>query len=188
VKHSLPLKNVRGQSFANADDTYGEKFLKLSVEKRIPFSADDANDAHISERHVTFTYHGVDFSIPHPGKFSLMNALASIKTAEAFGVPLETCAQALAKLARIAGRAERVDAGQDFLAIVDYAHTPDSLKALYSAYDKRRKICVLGNTRRSRHVEAPEMGKIADETCDEVILTNEDPYDEDPHTIVAAMV
>ncbi|HQT83209.1 MAG TPA: cyanophycin synthetase, partial [Candidatus Paceibacterota bacterium] len=75
-----------------------------------------------------------------------------------------------------------------FIAIVDYAHTPDSLKALYSAFPRHRKICVLGNTGGGRDTwKRPEMGRIADETCDKVILTNEDPYDEDPVVIVEAM-
>ncbi|HYF29045.1 MAG TPA: cyanophycin synthetase, partial [Candidatus Paceibacterota bacterium] len=82
---------------------------------------------------------------------------------------------------------ERIEEGQGFQAVVDYAHTPDSLAALYSAYPGR-KICVLGNTGGGRDTwKRPEMGRIADEACDEVILTNEDPYDEDPRAIVEAM-
>ena len=111
-----------------------------------------------------------------------------MKAAEALGVPLAMCAKALAALPRISGRVERIEAGQDFLAIVDYAHTPDSLKALYSAFPNRRKICVLGNTGGGRDVwKRPAMGRIADEACAHVILTNEDPYDEDPRAIVDAM-
>ncbi|OYV26539.1 MAG: hypothetical protein B7W98_03065, partial [Parcubacteria group bacterium 20-58-5] len=80
------------------------------------------------------------------------------------------------------------DVGQNFLAVVDYAHTPDSLQALYDAFPNRRKICVLGNTGGGRDTwKRPAMGKIADEACAEVFLTNEDPYDEDPKQIVDAM-
>ena len=83
---------------------------------------------------------------------------------------------------------ERIDAGQDFLAVVDYAHTPDSLQALYDAFPNRRKICVLGNTGGGRDTwKRPEMGAIADAECESVILTNEDPYDENPENIVNAM-
>jgi len=173
---------------ANADDAYGAAFLALSVEKRIPFSLTDVQDTRVSEDGVSFLYNGVPFSIPQPGNFSLMNALAALKTAEAFGVPLRTCAEALAGLLRISGRAERVEAGQNFIAIVDYAHTPDSLRALYDAFPKQRKICVLGNTGGGRDTwKRPEMGRLADEACEKVILTNEDPYDEDPREIVEAM-
>jgi len=173
---------------ANADDVYGKQFLALAVENKIPFSLTDAPDAEINEQGVSFVYKNASFSIPQPGAFSLMNALAAIKTAESFGVPLETSAQALAELSRIGGRAERVEAGQDFIAIVDYAHTPDSLKALYEAFPDHRKICVLGNTGGGRDTwKRPEMGRIADAMCAKVILTNEDPYDEDPEHIVRAM-
>jgi len=173
---------------ANADDERGVAFLALPVEKQIPFSFTDVEDARISEQNVSFSYHGTRFDIPQPGKFSVMNALAAIKTAEALGMPLEKCARALAALAKISGRAERIDAGQDFIAVVDYAHTPDSLHALYETFKNRRKICVLGNTGGGRDAwKRPEMGRIADEMCEKVILTNEDPYDEDPEKIVNEM-
>jgi UDP-N-acetylmuramoyl-L-alanyl-D-glutamate--2,6-diaminopimelate ligase len=92
----------------------------------------------------------------------------------------------IARLKKIPGRAEEIEAGQGFKVVVDYAHTPESLSALYAAYESRRKICVLGSTGGGRDTwKRPVMGKIADESCDEVILTNEDPYDEDPKAIVA---
>jgi UDP-N-acetylmuramoyl-L-alanyl-D-glutamate--2,6-diaminopimelate ligase len=173
---------------ANADDSYGTAFLALPVEKQIPFSFSDAEDAQISEKEISFSYHGVRFAIPQPGKFSVMNALSAIKAAEALGMSLENCAEAMAGLSRIGGRVERIDVGQNFLAIVDYAHTPDSLKALYETFKNRRKICVLGNTGGGRDIwKRPEMGSIADAMCDKVILTNEDPYDEDPKKIVNEM-
>ena len=173
---------------ANSDDARGAEFLALPVEKSIPFSVTDAFDVRMSEDGVSFLYNGTLFSLSHPGSFSILNALAAIKTAEAFGIPLEVCSKALRELTRISGRVERIQAGQDFLVVVDYAHTPDSLQALYDAFPNRRKICVLGNTGGGRDTwKRPEMGRIADEACDKVILTNEDPYDEDPKAIVDAM-
>jgi UDP-N-acetylmuramoyl-L-alanyl-D-glutamate--2,6-diaminopimelate ligase len=136
---------------------------------------------------ASFTYEGVRFALKLPGSFSVMNSIAVIKAAQFVGVPLETIADALTKLERIPGRTERIEEGQAFQAVVDYAHTPDSLAALYSAYPGR-KICVLGNTGGGRDTwKRPEMGRIADSECAEVILTDEDPYDEDPHQIVDAM-
>lgn len=173
---------------ANADDTYGGAFLALPVEKQIPFSLADATGAHSDESGVSFSYRGTPFSLPFPGYFTIMNALAAIKAAETAGVPLEVCANALKNLSRIDGRLERVEAGQNFVAVVDYAHTPESLKALYGAFPNHRRICVLGNTGGGRdRWKRPVMGRIADEMCAEVILTNEDPYDEDPRAIVDAM-
>jgi UDP-N-acetylmuramoyl-L-alanyl-D-glutamate--2,6-diaminopimelate ligase len=173
---------------ANSTNEYGMRFLALPVEEHFPFSLADANNIGLTSEGVSFTYKGTQVSLPHPGNFSVLNALAAIKVGEFLGVPVETSAKALAGLARIPGRAERIEAGQDFLAIVDYAHTPDSLKALYEAYKDKRKICVLGNTGGGRDTwKRPEMGRIADESCDQVFLTDEDPYDEDPKQIVEQM-
>jgi UDP-N-acetylmuramoyl-L-alanyl-D-glutamate--2,6-diaminopimelate ligase len=158
------------------------------VEQSIPFALADAGDLSSEGVGIAFTYEGTKFAVPHPGDFSALNALAAIKTAAFLHVPLEDAARGLSKLATIPGRAERVEAGQEFLAIVDYAHTPDSLEALYKAYGDRPKICVLGNTGGGRDTwKRPEMGRIADTYCKEVILTDEDPYDEDPRAIADAM-
>jgi UDP-N-acetylmuramoyl-L-alanyl-D-glutamate--2,6-diaminopimelate ligase len=173
---------------ANADDAYGARFLCINVEKKLPFSLADAKDAVMKDGSVSFMYRNTRFDVPHPGAMTVMNALAATRAAEAFDIPIESCAAALKNLTRIAGRAERIDEGQDFTAVVDYAHTPDSLTALYDAYAKPRKICILGNTGGGRDTwKRPLMGKIAEEHCEHVILTNEDPYDEDPEAIVAAM-
>lgn len=172
---------------ANADDEYGLRFLKLPVEERIPVSLKDAQDLRL-DGGVEFTLGGTSFAVPHPGTFSAMNALAAIKATQAFGVPYSVAAKALKNLTLIPGRAERIDAGQNFLAVVDYAHTPDSLRALYEAFPRVRKICVLGNTGGGRDTwKRPEMGRIAEQYCSDVILTNEDPYDEDPWQIVREM-
>lgn len=189
IGEALVRSSKRPRSvIANADDAYGAKFLALPVEKQVPFSLTDVSDARVSENGVSFSYAGTHFALSLPGEFTILNALAAIKTAEALGVPLATCAKALKELSHISGRVERIEAGQDFIAIVDYAHTPDSLTALYSAFPNQRKICVLGNTGGGRDTwKRPEMGRIADGMCAEVILTNEDPYDEDPRAIVDAM-
>lgn len=172
---------------ANKDNVHSAPFLALSVEEQVPFSYADVTNIVLGPGTASFTYKGQDFSLMLPGSFSIMNALAVINAALFVGVPLPTISEGLAKLARIPGRTERIDLGQDFQAVIDYAHTPDSLEALYSAYPGR-KICVLGNTGGGRDTwKRPEMGRIADQMCDEVILTDEDPYDEDPLAIVAQM-
>lgn len=173
---------------ANADTPYSAPYLALPVETKIPFSIHDAHEVMLNDTSVSFTYDGVRFDIPHPGTFTIMNALAAIHMAGWLGVTTSESAAALAALARIPGRAERIEEGQDFLAVVDYAHTPDSLQALYDAYGTRRKICVLGNTGGGRDTwKRPHMAAIAEAACAEVILTNEDPYDEDPEKIVNDM-
>ena len=88
----------------------------------------------------------------------------------------------------IPGRVELIYEGQDFTAVVDYAHTPDSLEKVYKAFPGRRLVCVLGNTGGGRDVrKRPLMGKLAEEYCAETILTDEDPYDEDPVKIINDM-
>ncbi len=172
---------------SNRDDAHGNAYLALPVEEKFPFSYEEAKEVELGPGTASFTYEGVRFSVKLPGSFSVMNSLAVIKAAQFAGVPLPTIAEALATLERIPGRTERIDAGQNFTAVVDYAHTPDSLAALYAAYPVR-KICVLGNTGGGRDTwKRPEMGRIADEACDTVILTNEDPYDENPQAILDAM-
>ncbi|MBU6323469.1 MAG: UDP-N-acetylmuramyl-tripeptide synthetase [Patescibacteria group bacterium] len=173
---------------ANAGDPRGKDFLALPVEDRLPFSFSDAAAAVVRDDGVSFLYRDTRFDVPHPGRFTVMNALAVIRTSLWLGIPVDAIARALAAVKRIAGRAERIEAGQDFIAVVDYAHTPDSLRAIYGAYKDRRKVCVLGNTGGGRDVwKRPLMGGIADEACAEVFLTDEDPYDENPESIVEAM-
>lgn len=172
---------------ANADSPYGKDFLSLPVEQAIPFRGEELGDLSLSSRSVSFTYGGERFTVPMPGLHNAENALAAIKAAEWLGIPLSTCAAGLAE-ARAAGRGEFIDLGQDFDVVVDYAHTKESLEALYASFPNRRKICVLGNTGGGRDAwKRPVMARVAEEACDTVILTNEDPYDEDPFTIVGQM-
>lgn len=172
---------------ANADNEHSAPYLALPVESVLPFSYADARDVAQGPGTVAFTVEDARVDMHLPGSFSIMNALAVMYAARFVGVPLSVSAEALRALERIPGRTERIECGQDFQAVVDYAHTPDSLAALYGAYPGR-KICVLGNTGGGRDTwKRPEMGAIADDACDEVILTNEDPYDEDPRVIVEAM-
>jgi UDP-N-acetylmuramoyl-L-alanyl-D-glutamate--2,6-diaminopimelate ligase len=173
---------------ANADDVASAPYLALPVEEKLPYSINDASDIRPGPGTVAFTYKGARFSMRLPGSFTVMNALAVVKAAEFVGVELSRIAASLSKLERIPGRTERIEEGQPFSVVVDYAHTPDSLHALYDAYPVR-KICVLGNTGGGRDAwKRPAMGAIADEACAEVILTDEDPYDEEPRAIVEAMV
>ncbi|MDE1919262.1 MAG: UDP-N-acetylmuramyl-tripeptide synthetase [Patescibacteria group bacterium] len=173
---------------ANEDVPESRAFLSLPVTKAIGFKESELKHLQGNERGISFEYGEMHFSLPLPGTFNAMNALAAVKACVALGVPLSTAAAALAALPAVRGRVEHIDAGQDFLVVVDYAHTPDSLRALYSAFPKQRKICVLGNTGGGRDAwKRPEMGKIAEEACATVILTNEDPYDEDPRAIIDAV-
>jgi UDP-N-acetylmuramoyl-L-alanyl-D-glutamate--2,6-diaminopimelate ligase len=173
---------------ANADDELGRKFLTLPVERALPYRLADAKPYESLDGKVSMTFSGTTFTVPLPGEFTILNALAAATLAKELDISPQTIARALSHLAPILGRVERVEAGQDFLTIVDYAHTPGSLSALYAAFPNKRKICVLGNMGGGRDTwKRPEMGRLAENACDVVILTNEDPCEEDPRKIVEEM-
>ena len=190
---------------ANVDDKHADKFLSVHVENKLPYSLSAAKPYELKKDGVTFTFKGTTIDMKRVGEFSISNALAAATFAAAEGISVDIIKRALEKVELIRGRVEFIEAGQKFKVVVDYAHTPDSLKALYGAFkqpalrlaktlaqgeyaDKSKLICVLGNTGGGRDTwKRPEMGKIADEYCDEIILTNEDPYDEDPRAILEEM-
>ncbi len=178
---------------ANLDDAYGKRFLETPVEARVPFSLHDADPYTVDDTSMRFIFKRGDvFTVPLPGLFNLMNVLATLALGEAMHIPTNVMKRALEKIAPIAGRAERIECGQNFTVVVDYAHTPDSLRALMTTYrnlsgntPERRIIAVMGSTGGGRDQwKRPEMGRIAEELADIVYLTNEDPYDENPQKIV----
>lgn len=178
---------------ANKDDEQGHRFLASHVEHALPYSLSDLELYTLGKEDISLVMGGTTLRIPLIGLFNVYNALAAITATRALGVPVKTIHTALAKLAPIKGRVERFKspkgADRKITAVVDYAHTPDSLEKLYQAFEKEKKICILGNTGGGRDTwKRPEMGRIAGEYCDRVILTNEDPYDEDPQKIVDDMV
>ncbi len=169
----------------NADDAQAGRYLTLPVEQVVPFSLGQVEPWTTHEHGGEFTFNGQKISVHLPGTFSLMNALAAATLAHAMEVPTAAIKSGIESVQKILGRAEEISEGQGFSVIVDYAHTPDSLVALYGAYPARRKICVLGSTGGGRDLwKRPVMGGIADNECETIILTNEDPYDEDPRSIV----
>ena len=121
--------------------------------------------------------------------FNMQNVAAAAAVAEALGVPEAAIAAALRSFRGVAGRFESVQT-EPFRVIVDYAHTPDSLTAVYRAVrvllaPEGRLIGVFGSAAGGRDAwKRPVMGKIAAEACDAVVLTNEDPFDEPPEHIV----
>ncbi|OGG62072.1 hypothetical protein A3C87_02155 [Candidatus Kaiserbacteria bacterium RIFCSPHIGHO2_02_FULL_49_34] len=177
---------------ANADDAEGAKFLSMKVEKRIPYSLSDVERYHLNNDSVSIIAGGTTIRAPLVGLFNVYNMLAAIALTTAYGVSQKTIIHALEHLAPIRGRVEKIHspegAKKNITAVVDYAHTPDSLEKLYQAFPKEYKVCVLGNTGGGRDIwKRPEMGRIAEKYCDEIILTNEDPYDESPAKILKEM-
>lgn len=178
---------------ANRDDEHGHLFLEADVEESLPYSLQDLELYNLNKEDVSLVMDGTTIRVPLIGLFNVYNALAAITCAHAFGVTLPTIVKAFANLPPVKGRVERFKspkgAPKQITAVVDYAHTPDSLEKLYGAFPKDYKVCVLGNTGGGRDTwKRPEMGRIASEHCDHIILTNEDPYDEDPDKIIDDMV
>ncbi len=123
--------------------------------------------------------------------FNLEDEAAAYALAKARGVSWDTVAHALTHFKGVPGRLE-VAQEKPFVAVIDYAHTPDSLRKLYTTLrkdhlmDGGRLICVLGSAGGGRDKwKRPEMGKIAAEFCSFVVLTNEDPYNEEPEDIMS---
>jgi UDP-N-acetylmuramoyl-L-alanyl-D-glutamate--2,6-diaminopimelate ligase len=177
-------KPVR-MSIANTDNEHAPSFLIWPVEKNIGYSLKDVEILHEDQNGSKIKWHDTDISIPLPGKFNISNAIAALTLSHELSIPIADAKKGVESLSLIRGRVEKVEAGQSFTVIVDYAHTDDSLRKLYEAFPVSRKIGVLGSTGGGRDSwKRPVLGKIADEYCDEIIVTNEDPYDEDPMKII----
>ena len=173
---------------ANAADKESPKFLAKNFTEKLTYSLADAKPYEFHKEGFDMTVRGTKIHSLLSGEFNIENELAAITMAEALGVPVETSKQAIEKFALIRGRVEKVVAGQNFDVVVDYAHTPDSLQRFYDVFRGTRRICILGNTGGGRDTwKRDQMAKIAERECDEIILTNEDPYDDDPQKIVDDM-
>lgn len=172
----------------NGDDKEAQKFLDSFSGTKIVYSKRDAGGPVITSEGVSFNWNGARIESKLPGEFNLYNILAAITYAKAAGIPIEKIQSGIKKVTGILGRAQKVEAGQDFEIIVDYAHTPDSLEKLYQTYAGKYRRCILGNTGGGRDTwKRPVMAGIAEKYCDEITLTNEDPYDEDPEKIIREM-
>ncbi len=173
----------------NKDDKHGESFLDVpeNINKKT-YSIKQAEPYTTNDRGSLLTYEGVSIHSPLPGKFNIYNILAAITFTRSLGIHIDVIKKAIEKLSTVKGRVEKIDEGQSFSVIVDYAHTTDSLEKLYESFENHRKICVLGNCGGGRDKwKRPEMAKVAEKYCNEIILTNEDPYDEDPVQIINDM-
>jgi len=170
------FKATKNIHIINVDDKNADYFLKIPAEKKIGYGI---KDSEILPKELKLL-----------GKFNLYNAIAATKTGMVLGVSLEKCKTALEKVQGIPGRMEII-IKEPFTVVVDYAHTPESLEKVYKtltthySLSTNKLICVLGSCGGGRDKwKRPVLGKIAARYCDEIIITNEDPYDEDPMGII----
>ena len=121
------------------------------------------------------------------GEYNLQNMLAVIAASEALGLPHEAVHRGIANLRAVPGRMERVEAGQPFPVFLDYAHTDDALRQLYTTVRQltgRRIVAVFGVQGERDPGKRPLMGAVAGELADAVVLTSDNPRSEDPAAII----
>ena len=122
-----------------------------------------------------------------PGNFNVYNSLAAVAVGRTVGLTKQQIEDGIAALEGVEGRMTRIDEGQDFDVIIDFAHTPDSFEKLFKDLRpivKGKLICLFGSAGRRDEAKRPIQGQLAGEYCDEVILTEEDDRDIDGNVIL----
>ncbi|HEY4477311.1 MAG TPA: UDP-N-acetylmuramoyl-L-alanyl-D-glutamate--2,6-diaminopimelate ligase [Candidatus Paceibacterota bacterium] len=188
-------KKIEKVIIVNSDDPHGEYFFSFSADKKITYGRGE--QAHIRARDIRETIGGVSFTvdeIPYSlhilGAFNVLNALPAIAVASLFDIAAEKVQAGFGALTSIPGRMEILNEGQDFTVIIDYAHEAVSMKAALETARKitsrgGRVIVLLGAEGGGRDKsKRPVMGEIAGENADVVIVSNVDPYDDDPREIL----
>lgn len=184
------------------DDDHGRR---LAAETRVPVRTYSATgrDADWSATEIRLGADGSEFlvtdpagtrvpcRVPIPGAFNVANALAAVAAAGELGYDVGAVATGLARTSGVPGRLQRVEAGQDFTVIVDYAHKPDAVRAALMALRPLcpgRLIVVLGAGGDRDLGKRALMGEAAAEAADLLIVTDDNPRSEDPATIRAALI
>jgi UDP-N-acetylmuramoyl-L-alanyl-D-glutamate--2,6-diaminopimelate ligase len=185
----------------NADDAASPEFARLTSAQIITYGIDNACD--VRATNVRMTNAGTEFTVVTSfageaefvtqlvGKFNVYNALAAISACLVEGIPLQRIQGSLAAFPTVEGRMERVDAGQPFLVLVDYAHTPDSLEkalATIKEFAQGNVITVFGCGGDRDKTKRPMMGRIAANYSDFVYVTSDNPRTEHPDAIIADIV
>jgi len=194
------LLNADGFAVLNIDDPYYNRLMKLPRGRILTFSAAaDSEKSNIADirieddgykdntRYFEAIYQGntIKGSIPLLGIFNLANAGAAITAAIGAGCDFKNAVTALKDAPQIPGRVERVDVGQPFEVIIDYAHTPDALKNLLQGIDTDgKKILMFGCGGDRDKTKRPVMGEIASQYADLLIVTSDNPRTEDPKRII----
>lgn len=184
------------------DDDYGRR---LAAGSTVPVTTVSTRDEPADWRAVDVVAHRtgstarllgpegveVDLAVPLPGTFNVANAAAVVAALAEQGYDPQDAARGIAESAGVPGRMERIDAGQDFTAVVDYAHKPDAVVAVLDALrpvTSGRLIVVIGAGGDRDHGKRPLMGAAAAEHADVVIVTDDNPRTEEPGAIRAALL
>ena len=181
----------------NTDDSLSSEFISCSKGKIITYSC-ERNDACFVAKCQNMTQEGSDYAviadylihrikINMPGKFNVMNSLAAVAVAYECNISLEGCAHALRSFGGVKGRTEILNVNAPYKVIIDYAHTPDSLKKVLLTlknFEHNRIITVFGCGGDRDKEKRPIMGDIASQLSDIVIVTSDNPRDENPTDII----
>jgi UDP-N-acetylmuramoyl-L-alanyl-D-glutamate--2,6-diaminopimelate ligase len=183
-----------------ADDPAADYFRSLTRARVISYGVDQAADVRAAEirpsdwgsRFRLLTPAGEEeVTLGLPGDFNVQNALAGAAVALSQGVALADVARGIASFPGVPGRLERIDEGQPFTVVVDFAHAPEALKRVLAFLRGRcrgRLIAVFGCIGERERPRRAGMGLAAGQLADFSILTNDNPFGEDPDAIIAEIV
>lgn len=190
-----PEKELKG--VVNADDPSGRRILEQATCPVVTYGL-EPTDCDVRAVDASFSAAGARFGIEAfgdresvelalIGRFNIYNALAAAASGLVLGLPLRDIVRDLASVTRVSGRFERIDEGQDFAVVVDYAHTPDGLENVLSAarqITSGRLICLFGCGGDRDPGKRPMMGAIAAGRADVVVITSDNPRSEEPLAII----
>ncbi len=202
AKASLFTPDRARRGLVNVDDEYGRRLVEDSMIPVRTYSALGAEADWTARDVVTgptgsqFTVHTPDghafpATVRLPGDFNVANALCAIAALGESGLDAARAAEAMGQVTGVPGRLERVEQGQDFLAVVDYAHKPDSVAAALRALRAQttgRLVIVLGAGGDRDPGKRPLMGEVAAGLADVLVVTDDNPRTEDPAAIRATML
>jgi len=197
LTRSFRKPGVPKVSVLNRDDSSYEYLRPIPADRHLTYSLSGPADVTAGEvrygpdaTHLTLRLPDGEVPVTSSlvGAYNVSNILAAAAAAVALDIPADAIAQGIAAVRGVPGRMERIDEGQDFLAIVDFAHTPNALaQALRTAREMTsgRVIVVFGCAGLRDRQKRSLMGRIAGERADVVIITAEDPRTEDLEEIMA---
>jgi UDP-N-acetylmuramoyl-L-alanyl-D-glutamate--2,6-diaminopimelate ligase len=203
AKRSLFMPARARTGVVNVDDEYGRRLL---IESQIPVVAVSpsgnqeadwaARDVHLGPGDSTFVAVGpagltVPVHLGMPGRHNVENALLATAALVTAGIPATDAAAGIGACRGVPGRMERVDAGQPFLAVVDYAHTPDAVEtalATLREVTEGKLIAVLGCGGDRDRAKRQLMGEVGAGGADVLVITDDNPRSEDPAAIRAAVL
>jgi UDP-N-acetylmuramoyl-L-alanyl-D-glutamate--2,6-diaminopimelate ligase len=192
AKASLFESDLSERGVANVDDPHGQLLVDGAGIPMKGFSKQELADLVITPTSHSYRWRDQSVRVGMGGAFNAMNSLAAATAASELGVEPEVIARGLAAAGTVPGRFEPVHAGQVFDVIVDFAHTPDGLRealtAARAAASGGRVIAVFGCGGDRDREKRPEMGAVAAELADHVVVTSDNPRSEDPQEIINAII